>query len=365
MDERYKKVLIKPNVCIRGALTQMNESALQILIVVDEENRIAGIVTDGDVRRSLIDNISFDEPIGKIMNRDPITLSFPFKEAEALELMKKYSIKHIPVINEKQEVVDIVLWSDFLNNGKVKYPPQNIPVVIMAGGKGTRLDPFTKILPKPLIPIGDKPIIEIIMERFSKYGFNKFIISLNYKGEMIKTYFLENQMDYHIEYVEEKEFLGTAGALALIQEKLQDTFLVSNCDIITDANFDSLLNYHKENRNKATILAIIRNIKIPYGVLKIQNEELEEILEKPEYSFIINSGIYVLEPDIVKLIPEEKSIDMTDLLTLAKEKKMKVSAYPVNCSWFDVGEWEEYKRAVEFIEKYNNSFDKDLEEKFI
>jgi dTDP-glucose pyrophosphorylase len=350
MDARYRKVLIKPNVCIREALKQMNEAALQVLVVVDEENRIVGIITDGDVRRSLLDNIPFDEPIEKIMNRNPITLRSPYKEAEALELMKKNSIKHIPVINEKQEVVDIILWGDFLNNGKIKYPSQNIPVVIMAGGKGTRLDPFTKILPKPLIPIGDKPVIEIIMERFSKYGFNKFIISLNYKGEMIKTYFLEKQMDYHIEYVEEKEFLSTSGALSLMQDKLKNTFVVSNCDIITDANFESLLKYHKDKKNKATILAIIRNVKIPYGVLKIQDGDLEEILEKPEYSFIINAGIYVLEPDIIKLIPKEKPTNMTDLLTLAKEKGMKVSVYTVNCSWFDIGEWEEYKRAVEFID---------------
>jgi len=359
MDERYRKVLIRPNVCIREALKQMNEAALQILIVVDEENKIVGIITDGDIRRGIIKNIPFEEPVEHIMNRNPITLGFPFKEAEALELMKKHSVKHIPVINEKQEVVDIILWSDFLNNGKVIYPSKNIPVVIMAGGKGTRLDPFTKILPKPLVPIGDKPIIEIIMERFSKYGFNKFIISLNYKGEMIKTYFLENQnqMDYHIEYIEEKEFLGTSGALSLMQDKLKDTFIVSNCDIITDANFESLLKYHKDKKNKATILAIIRNVKIPYGVLETQKGDLEKIIEKPEYSFIINSGIYVLEPDIVKLIPKREPTNITDLLTLAKEKKMKVSVYPVNCSWFDIGEWEEYKRAVEFI---NNTERKSL-----
>jgi len=359
MDERYRKVLIRPNVCIREALKQMNEAALQVLVVVDEENRIVGIITDGDVRRSLLDNIPFDEPIGKIMNRNPITLRFPYKEAEALELMKKNSIKHIPVINEKREVVDVILWSDFLNNGKVKYPSQNIPVVIMAGGRGTRLDPFTKILPKPLIPIGDKPVIEIIMERFSKYGLNKFIISLNYKGEMIKTYFLENrnQIDYHIEYIEEKEFLGTSGVLSLMHDKLKDTFVVSNCDIITDANFESLLKYHKDKKNKATILAVIRSVKIPYGILKIQNGYLDEILEKPEYSFIINAGVYVLEPDIVKLVPKEKPINMPNLLMLAKERGMKVSVYPVNCSWFDIGEWEEYKRAVEFI---NNTERKSL-----
>ena len=349
MNERYKKVLIKPNVCIREALKQMNEASLQILIVINKKNRIVGVVTDGDIRRSIMKNLPFEDPIEHIMNKNPITLKFPPKKAEALELMKKYSIKHIPVIDEKREVVDIVLWSDFFNDGNVEYPSKDIPVVIMAGGKGSRLDPFTKILPKPLVPIGDKPIIELIMERFNKYGFNRFIISLNYKGGMIKNYFSENQKNHNIEYTEEKEFLGTAGALTLMKDKLQGTFLISNCDIITDVNFDSLLNYHKEHKNKATILAIIRNVKIPYGVLKVQNGDLEKIIEKPEYSFIINSGIYVLEPDIIKLIPKETPIDMTDLLALAKEKEMKVSVYPVNSSWFDIGEWEEYRKAANFI----------------
>jgi len=354
MDERYRKVLIGPNVCIREALKQMNEVGLQVLFVVDEENRIVGIITDGDVRRSLLNNIPFDEPIEKIMNRNPITLRFPYKEAEALELMKKNSIKHIPVINEKQEVVDIILWSDFLNNGKVKYPSQNIPVVIMAGGRGTRLDPFTKILPKPLIPIGEKTIIEVLMQNYRKYGFNKFILILKYKAEMIKTYLLENKNDYKLEFFEEQEYLGTAGGLSLIKNILKDTFIVANCDVIVYTDFYNLLNFHRENGNKITILGILKYFKVPYGVLELNAYNLKEFIEKPELDFIINSGIYVLEPDIINFIPSVKPVDMPELLKMAQKNNCKVQVYPINCPWFDVGQWDEYNKAIDFIKRYGN-----------
>jgi len=355
MDERYRKVLIKLDVPIREALKQINEAALQVLIVVDDEDKIAGIVTDGDIRRGLINNISFDEPVRKIMNKKPITLKYPANEAEALELMKKYSIRHIPVINEKNEIVDIKLWSDFLNTGKARYPDKNILVVIMAGGKGTRLDPFTKILPKPLIPIGDKTIIERVMDNFKKYGFNRFIVTLKYKAEMIKTYFAESSKDYQIEFIEEKEFLGTAGGLSLLKEKLTDTFILSNCDIVVDANFDSLLRYHKRNKNKATILGVLQYVKVPYGVLGTQGADLEEFVEKPEYHFIVNSGIYVMEPEVIDLIPAGERIDMPELLKLVQGKNAKIQVFPQNCSWFDIGQWEEYNNAVEYIRRYWDS----------
>jgi len=352
MNDRVNKVIVKLGTPIKECLRIMNEAAMQVVIVVNNEDKLAGVVTDGDVRRGIIRNISFEEPIENIMNKNPISLRFPVEKADALELMRKYSIRHIPIVNYRNEVVDLILWNDFLESTKMVYSHKDTPVVIMAGGKGTRLDPFTKILPKPLIPLGERPIIEIIMESFSHYGFNRFIISLNYKGEMIKMYFSENPNNYCIEYIEEKDFLGTVGALALMEDKLQDTFIVSNCDVITDTNFDGLLRFHKENKSDATILGVIRHIKIPYGVLSMQNGNLAEILEKPEYSFIINSGIYVLEPDIVKLIEKGKPMDMTDLLVSAREKGLKVQVYTVTSSWFDVGEWEEYNKAVEFLKKY-------------
>jgi NDP-sugar pyrophosphorylase family protein len=226
----------------------------------------------------------------------------------------------------------------------------------MAGGKGTRLDPFTKILPKPLIPVNNKPIIEVIMDKFSHYGLNNFVVTVNYKAELIKMFFLENGGDYRVEFIDETEYLGTAGGLSLAKDRLHETFVLSNCDVITDANIDDLLDYHKSNNNMATILAILRYIKIPYGVLRTQDGNLEEIIEKPEQHFIINSGIYVLEPEILQLIPNNQPVDMPDLLMEAKRKGLKVQIYPVSASWFDIGEWGEYQRAVKLINEGEYSF---------
>ena len=353
MPEQYKKVLVMPDKPLREAIKQMEKAALQVLIVVDDKDRLLGIVTDGDIRRAIIRGVDLNSPVETIMGKNPITTFSPLEKREALRLMKKHGIKHIPVIDRENKVVGLVLWRDFLNNGKITYPSKDNFVFIMAGGKGTRLDPFTKILPKPLIPIGEKPIIELIIDNFRKYGFNKILISLNYKAEMIKMYFSENHNNYQIDYIQEEKSLGTAGALFLAKEKLKDTFILSNCDIIIDANFDSLFNYHKANKNKITILAVIRHIKIPYGVLKMQNAYLDKFIEKPEYQFIVNSGIYVLEPDIISLIPKNQPMDMPDLLLLAKKRGFKIQVYPMSCSWFDVGEWKEYKKAMAYMSKYS------------
>ena len=214
ISEKCKKILIKPNFSLKAALKQIDKSALQVLIVLDEEDRILGIVTDGDMRRAIIKGIDFKTPIQDIMTKNPIVISYKNNKEEALRLMKKYEIRHIPVIDEKNKIIDIFLWKDFLKDGKVTCAIKDVPVIIMAGGKGKRLDPFTKILPKPLIPIDEKPVIEVIMDNFKKYGFNKFIIALNYKAEMIKMYFAENPNNYQIEYIQEEVFLGTIEALS-------------------------------------------------------------------------------------------------------------------------------------------------------
>ena len=351
---KCKKILVKPSLSLKVALRQMDQSGLQVLIVVDEEDRILGIITDGNIRRAIIKDLDFKTPVQDIMTKNPIAISYKSNKEEALRLMQKYEIRHIPIVDEKNKIIDIFLWKDFLKNSEVTCAIKNVPVIIMAGGKGKRLDPFTKILPKPLIPIDEKPVIEVIMDDFKKYGFNKFIIALNYKAEMIKMYFAENPNEYQIEYIQEKDFLGTIGALSLIKDKLNQLFIVSNCDVIIDANYDDLLNYHKQNNNQITILGVSRNINIPYGILNMKNEraDFKEIIEKPDYHFIVNSGVYVLEPEVVDLIPTNQPIDMPDLLVLAKKKGFKIQVYPVNCSWFDVGEWGEYKKAIDYIEKH-------------
>jgi dTDP-glucose pyrophosphorylase len=354
ISKKCNEILVKPNLSLKTALKQMDISALQVLIVVDEEDKILGIITDGDMRRAIIKELDFKTPIQDIMTKNPIVMSYKSNKEDALRLMKKHGIRHIPIVDEKNKIINIFLWKDFLKNGEVACAIKNVPVMIMAGGKGKRLDPFTKILPKPLIPIDEKPVIEVIMDNFRKYGFNKFIISLNYKAEMIKMYFAENPNEYQIQYIQEKDFLGTIGALSLIKEKFDGTFIVSNCDVVIDANYDDLLNYHKQNNNQITILGVSRNINIPYGILNMKNEsaDFEEIIEKPDYHFIVNSGVYILEPEVADLISRNQPIDMPELLVLAKKKGFKIQVYPVNCSWFDIGEWGEYKKAIEYMDKY-------------
>ena len=352
ISEKCKKILVKPDLSLKAALKQMDMSELQALVVVDEEDKILGIVTDGDMRRAIIKDLDFKTPIQDLMTKNPIVISYKSNKDDALRLMKKHEIRHIPIIDDRNKIIDIFLWNDFLKNGEVAYAIKNVPVIIMAGGKGKRLDPFTKILPKPLIPIDEKPVIEVIMDNFKKYGFNKFIIALNYKAEMIKMYFAENPNNYQIEYIQEKDFLGTIGALSLIKDKLDQPFIVSNCDVVIDANYDALLNYHEQNNNQITVLGVSRHINIPYGILDMKNADFEEIIEKPDYHFIVNSGVYVLEPEAVDLIPTNLPTDMPELLVLAKKKGFKIQVYPVNCSWFDIGEWGEYKRAIEYMKKY-------------
>ena len=345
----YEKLLVSPDISLLEAVKIMNATSMQILLVVDEHHSLLGVITDGDIRRAILEDVNFSDTIESVITRNPVILTGSPDKKTALALMKKHDIRHIPLVDSRGKISGLLMWKDFYENGDIAVNKKPNKVVIMAGGKGTRLDLFTKILPKPLIPVGEKPIIGHIMDNFSKYGFSSFLISLNYKAEMIKIYFSDNHHDYHIDYIQEEDYLGTAGALKLAREKLCDTFIVTNCDVIIDTNIERLFNYHKENENHATILSTVRNIKIPYGVLMSDKANLQAIIEKPEYNFVINSGIYVLDPEIINLISEKQPIDMPDLLIYAKDKGYKVQIFPMTCSWFDVGEWGEYKRAVEHM----------------
>ena len=345
----YKDILVDQNISLMEAVKKMNKTSKQILLVLDSNNRLSGIITDGDIRRALINKLSFNESVKRIMNTNPITLKKIPSKAEALTLMKKYDVRHFPIIDDQNRLKSLVLWKDFIESGDISLNRKKNKVVIMAGGKGTRLDPFTKILPKPLIPIGENPIIEHIMKNFSKYGFNDFVISLNYKADMIKLYFSENYNNFKIDYTIEKKILGTAGSLSLCKDILKDTFIVSNCDVLINANFNNLFDFHIDNSNHATILGTFQIVKIPYGILKTNNEILEDIIEKPEFNYLINSGIYVLDPVLIKLIPDNKEFSMPDLLIKAKKNGYKVKVFPMLCSWFDIGQWEEYRKAIDYL----------------
>lgn len=350
-----KSMLVSVDTTIKRAMKKLNETEQQILFVVDKRDKLIGTVTDGDIRRGIINGQKFNDKLENVMHRNFFSVRSNMSEMpkQAKQLMIKKRIKHIPVLNDEGVIIEYFLWADFLDEEKQHKSRQtklySNQVVIMAGGKGSRLDMFTKILPKALIPLGDKPAIEIIMESFYKYGFYKFIYTLNYKKEYLKLFFKENNFPYNIDWVEEDQVLGTAGSLSLLGDTIEDTFFVSNCDSLLDVNFEDAIKWHREHDATITILGSHSEVKIPFGVIEISNGKLDRILEKPVHDVIINTGVYVMEPHIISYIPKNKFLDMNMLIDLVA-KKENVTVFPVYGSWFDIGQWEEYKKSKKHFE---------------
>lgn len=346
---KYKNLCVDKNLTIKEAIKILDKFGKKILLVI-EKNILIGVITDGDIRRWILSNKSLEEKVFEVMNKDFIFL-YKGEKKLAKKIMKEKSIECIPILNSKKEVIDIIFWNDEFKDKINIFNNINVPVVIMAGGKGTRLYPYTKILPKPLIPIEDTPIIERIINRFCEYGCDKFYLTVNYKKNMIKAYFNELDKNYKISYVEEENFLGTGGSLYLLKDKLKETFFVSNCDILIDANYYDILNYHKENKHKITVVTSLKNYTIPYGVIELSKDgNINKTFEKPEYNFLVNTGMYILEPEVLEDIPENEFFHITNLIDNYIKDGKKVGTYPVtdNC-WLDMGEFKEMERMVERI----------------
>lgn len=348
---KFKKLLIKVDTNIKQAMQKLNETAEKILFVVDEHNRLLGTLTDGDIRRGIIKGLGFSDIIETMMNRDFIAVKseYPNVKKRCEQLMIEHAIDRIPVLDDKGGgvIVDVISWIDIFGEKKHPSSKQSYTnqVVIMAGGKGTRLDPFTRLFPKALIPIGDKPVIELIMNKFYESGFSKFICALNYKKEYLKLYLMENRFPYSKEWIEEEEFLGTAGSLSLLKDKITDTFFVTNCDTLLDVNYADILKWHKEQGTAITIVGCHNEINIPFGILQLSNGKLDKMLEKPVHDVLINTGVYVMEPEVLSLMPKGKHLDMTELIDFCAEKK-NISVYPTYGSWVDVGQWDEFKKNI-------------------
>ncbi|NOZ67876.1 MAG: CBS domain-containing protein [Deferribacteres bacterium] len=347
-----KDIFIAKTESIKDVLKKLDRTAEKLLLVTDPDNRLLGTISDGDIRRYLLKGNSLDDNIENVYYRNPTFLrkgEFSMEAARKIFLKKKINL--IPVIDEQGTVVDYIIWNQAFSehtrppkNGRIK-----VPVVIMAGGRGTRLEPFTKILPKPLIPVNDKPVIELIIEEFKRQGGKRFYLILNSKGEMIEAYFNGVEKDYEVRFVRENDFLGTAGGLKLLRRMNTDIFIVTNCDVIVKADFQQVITLHKRQNAVMTVLSSIQHHKIPYGVINFREKGLvTDIHEKPEYTVTINTGVYVLSREAVRFIPENTSFDMTDLIKKLIRNNKKVATYPVNENdYIDIGQWEEYKNAVE------------------
>lgn len=343
---KIEKVLINPNSTIRDAINQLNETALQILVVCNQQNQIIGIIMDGDIRRAIIKGVSLDEKVKNIMNKNPKFLKIGFTEEMAKQTFLKYGVKRIPIVDDDMRVVDVLKIEDFI---EIKKKIKSNYVVIMAGGRGKRLDPITKIIPKPLLLVGEKTMVEHIIKRFADWGFTKFILTLHYKKEMIKAYIDSLKLPYEIHYVEEDYPMGTAGGLKLVFNRfnIEDTMIVTNCDILVDVNFESVMEFHKEKQAAVTIIGAIINTSIPYGVLKVNDGILEKLEEKPSIDMIINTGIYVIEPLKVKSIFEgEEYLDMTDFLEKLRSSGKIVAVYPHHGEFLDIGQKKLYRNLL-------------------
>lgn len=337
----WRKVLISPNTAIRDAIKVIDEGALQIALVVDANQRLLGTVTDGDVRRGILKSIPLDAPASQIMNASPTTARIDDSRESILVLLKQKSLHQIPVVDQNGRVTGLEALEGLLE----PETRENL-VVIMAGGLGSRLRPLTNDCPKPMLKVGGRPILETILQNFLEYGFRKFCFAVNYKAEIIREYFGDGaQFGCAINYLHENEPLGTAGALSLLPSIPEHPIVVMNGDVLTKVDFKSLLDFHYKHDAHATMCVREYDIQVPYGVVRVDQHRLQSIEEKPVHRFFINAGVYVLNPDSLKLIEHAQHCDMPSLFSSLVNEGLEVAVFPVREYWLDLGKVDDFNRA--------------------
>jgi len=345
MRIKYSNLIVNKEDPILNVLKKMDAYNRKLLIVLDG-NLFVSLISIGDIQRAIIKNIDLNTSIIQILRKD---VSFAFENDDlniVKERMKTRRNEFMPIVSASYQLVDVIFWEDlfkekYFNESNVNL---NIPVVIMAGGVGSRLKPLTNVLPKALIPIGEKTILEEIISRFEKYGCNEFHISVNYKAEMIEYYMNILKLSSSISYFKEQKPLGTAGSLSLLKDTILSTFFVTNCDILINQDYSEILDYHRANKNDITIVAALKHYPIAYGIIETgEDGKLINLVEKPELTFKINSGMYILEPHLLNEIPTNMFFHITDLIEKLKNKNGKIGVFPINnSSWTDIGTWDDY-----------------------
>ena len=342
-----RNILVEDKISIKEALSIIAKTGKKCLVIVDKNLNLLGTLSDGDLRTAILKNYEINRRIDKIYNKNPYFIKNKNLKNNVLKkifLDKKYDL--IPVLNNNNRIIDIIFWNEIFSDKKIS--KSNFQTIIMAGGKGTRLYPFTSVLPKPLIPINGKPIIQLIIEKLNYFGIDEFFISLNYKANVLKAFFIELKSNYKFKFIEENKPLGTIGCLKLIKIKKNSDILLTNCDILFDFNINDFYEFHKKSNNDITIAASSKEFVIPYGTCEVDSKgKLKKLEEKPKYSKLINIGIYFIKSDVIKNIPTNKKFHVTDLINKLKIKKKSIGLYPVDLnSWSDVGQWSEYKETL-------------------
>ncbi len=340
--KKVLKICIDSNKTLFDALENLESEESQIVLVIDNNQKLLGTISDGDIRRHLIMGKTLGTKVSEVMNTNFISSEKGQKKMKILQLMKEKGINQIPVIDEKGKILDIVLLKELI---EVKDSFDN-PVLIMAGGIGSRLMPFTENCPKPMLKVGDKPILEILLEQLIENGFTNFYISVNYLKEQIMDYFGDGKnWNVNIQYLIEKKPLGTAGALSLLPKEINKPFIVINGDILTKFNMKQLIDFHYKNKSNLTICAREYEIKVPFGILETKGIELKDIIEKPTYKHYINAGIYTFDPDVLKIIPKSEPIDMPVLIAKLKSSNKKIIICTIHEYWLDIGRHESLTKA--------------------
>jgi dTDP-glucose pyrophosphorylase len=353
MNENIQPFLIPQTHTIRQAMEQLEKTEEKIVFVVDGESRLIGAMTDGDIRRWILSDGDLKAQVIQICNRKPFVVEEGYVIDKVREHMLNGNLGCVPVVNKFGEIVQLLFWKEMFQSGSAVKTKRllSLPVVIMAGGKGTRLAPFTSVLPKPLIPVGDRTVIEIIIDQFLPYGLNSFHLSINYKSKILKSFFEELAPSYSVTYLEENEPRGTAGCLREMYSSMPENLIVTNCDIVIQADYSELVSFHADNNYDLTIVASVKDYHIPYGVCELEKGgSLARITEKPQYSFLVNTGMYVVRRDRLNMIPDQARCDMTDLIEMIKNAGGRVGVFPIgDNAWADTGEWAEYRKSLESL----------------
>lgn len=336
----WKKIAVTSSTSIHEVMKVIDKGVVQIALVVDENNHLLGTVTDGDIRRAILHGNELNTEISKFMNATPLTGLFDEHPSAWQRTMIRHGLRHLPLLDSQGRVMRLTILVP------PKEPQRDNMVVLMAGGLGSRLRPLTNNTPKPLLEIGGKPILETIIESFISQGFYRFRFCINYKGDMIRKHFGNGKhWGIEIEYIEEKERMGTAGALSLLNELPNEPIFVMNGDLLTKVDFVRLLGFHQQQKNIATMCVREHRQQIPYGVVKLDEHRIIELKEKPiQYSFV-NAGIYIIEPQAIKQIPANKFFDMPDLINKLLDKNSAVGSFPLREYWMDVGRLEDFEQA--------------------